>query len=154
MKQLDTYIDINAPVQRVWDVLVDLPNYGAWNPFIYHVEGSCRLNEIIGVRMHIPGKGFQKYQVRLTSIENKKAFFWLGHFHVRGLIDGDHRFELSVLPNGLTRVRQCEYFRGLMVPFVWKSYLVRHLLPCFDALNINLQAWCENRPLPVALPKE
>ncbi|KAI0672203.1 hypothetical protein C8Q78DRAFT_733942 [Trametes maxima] len=26
---------INAPVEKVWDILLDFPNYGAWNPFVY-----------------------------------------------------------------------------------------------------------------------
>ena len=31
---LDTSIDIDAPPQRVWDVLLDLRAWQEWNPFI------------------------------------------------------------------------------------------------------------------------
>ncbi|MCV2368719.1 SRPBCC domain-containing protein [Paucibacter oligotrophus] len=154
MKQLNTQVDVNAPISQVWEALLDLSKYGEWNPFIYQVDGSCRLNEVVTVHMHISGKGFQQYRVKLTKIdEAAKAFYWLGHFHVRGLIDGDHRFELLRLPDGRTRVRQYELFRGILVPLVWNSYIVRHLLPCFEALNENLKAWCEHAPLPHALAR-
>lgn len=152
MKQLDTHVDIDAPLKQVWRVLTDLPNYGAWNPFICQVDGGCRQDEIVTVRMHIPGKGFQSYRVRLTLIDEPVEFRWLGHFHVRGLIDGNHVFALSELSEGTVRLRQYEDFRGILVPFVWRSYITRHLLPCFEALNQNLKAWCEGLPLPVALP--
>lgn len=152
MRQLDTFVDIDAPAARVWQVLTDLPRYRDWNPFIVQIDGTCRTGERVAVQMHIPGKGFQRYKVQLTSVDAPRVFAWLGHFHVRGLIDGDHAFELSARPQGGVRLRQRENFSGLLVPFVWAGFIQRHLLPCFEALNRNLKAYCEGQPLPVALP--
>lgn len=152
MHRLDTHVDINASLASVWQVLADLQNYGAWNPFIVRVDGVCQPGERVVVHMHIPGKGLQRYRVRLTTLDAPHTFRWLGHFKVPGLIDGDHAFELSSLPDGRVRVRQCEDFRGMLVPFVWRGFIQRHLLPCFERLNLNLAAWCERRPLPVELP--
>jgi len=37
---IDTYIDINAPPNRVWEVLVDFPAWKEWNPFIPSTTGQ------------------------------------------------------------------------------------------------------------------
>jgi len=46
---LDTYIDINAPPERVWKVLLDFPAWKEWNPFIPSVSGKLE----VGARLHI-----------------------------------------------------------------------------------------------------
>lgn len=153
MRRVDTFVDIDAPIETVWRVLIDISNYGAWNPFIVRAIGVCLPNELVSIRLYIPGKGFQNYRVCLTTIEVNRHFGWLGHFYFRGLIDGLHRFELTTLPNGQTRVRQYEDFNGLLVPFVWRGFILRHLQPCFEMLNFNLKAWCEGMPLPVPLSR-
>jgi hypothetical protein len=106
------------------------------------------------VQMNIPGKGVQRYRVGLTEVTRPRVLRWLGRFHLPGLIDGDHRFELAMLADGKVRVRQDEEFRGVLVPFVWRGFLQRHLLPCFERLNENLKAHLEKQQLPHALPTQ
>lgn len=35
--------EIAAPVERVWEVLVDMPRYGEWNPFCVRAESTLEL---------------------------------------------------------------------------------------------------------------
>lgn len=151
MRTLTTSIDIAAPRAKVWRALTDLDGYGAWNPFIVEAVGQTGPGAMLAIRMRIPGKGVQAYRVRVTRLVEEQSFGWLGHFHVPGLIDGDHMFELADLPDGGVRVSHNESFRGLLVPFVWRGFLQAHLLPCFERLNRNLKAHCEGRPLPEGL---
>lgn len=153
MRQLNTEVDIAAPIDVVWGVLSDMSRYRAWNPFINEVEGSVEQGAHVRIFMHFPGKGTQRYTVKLTKILQPHSLWWLGTFHVRGLIDGDHRFELTALSEGRTRVRQTEYFGGILIPLVWNGFIVKNLLPSFHALNANLKAYCEGRSLPVGLPE-
>src|SRR5215210_9363232 len=39
MKELHSEIEINAPAQRVWEVLTDFASYPQWNPFIRRASG-------------------------------------------------------------------------------------------------------------------
>ncbi|MBS1116012.1 MAG: hypothetical protein H6Q87_396, partial [candidate division NC10 bacterium] len=41
MQRISTSIDIAAPVERVWAVLMDFPAYSRWNPFIVALVGSA-----------------------------------------------------------------------------------------------------------------
>ena len=36
---------IDAPAEKVWDVLVDFGGYGEWNPFCVAAEGTLALGE-------------------------------------------------------------------------------------------------------------
>ena len=38
--ELTTFVDIDATPERVWQVLIDLPAYAEWNPFITSAEGE------------------------------------------------------------------------------------------------------------------
>ena len=44
-RELNTQIDIDAPVERVWSVLTDFAAYPEWNPFILSAEGSLAVGE-------------------------------------------------------------------------------------------------------------
>jgi hypothetical protein len=148
MRHLDTWVDIDASQARVWQALSDVTSYPRWNPFIVQAHGEVCTGATLAITMHLPAKGLQRYQVRVTNLQAPSLFAWLGHFHVRGLIDGDHCFELTPRSGGGVRLHHHESFRGLMVPLVWRGFIQRHLLPSFEALNQNLKAHCEGRPLP------
>ncbi len=38
--QAESSITIDAPIERVWEVMLDVKNYPAWNPFVVRVETS------------------------------------------------------------------------------------------------------------------
>lgn len=152
MRTLDTNVTIAVPRDAVWSVLTDLASYPRWNPFIRQVRGPCQVGSYVGIKMHIPGKGLQDYRVKITQLNAQREFRWLGQFHVRGLIDGDHGFVLDAnMGDFSTTVRQTESFGGVLIPFVWNSFILKHLLAGFHELNANLKAHCEGQPLPHVL---
>ena len=54
-KQLDSMIDIDAPAERVWQVLTDFGAYPAWNPFIVRADGAAEEGSRLTVRMQPVG---------------------------------------------------------------------------------------------------
>lgn len=36
-------VEIDAPASVVWEILTDLPRYGAWNPFCVHAESTLEM---------------------------------------------------------------------------------------------------------------
>ncbi|MBP6898873.1 MAG: SRPBCC domain-containing protein [Burkholderiaceae bacterium] len=151
VRYLETQIDIDAQPGDVWSVLVDFARYPEWNPFVLRAEGLLQEGALLDIVMRPWQQPPAPYRVRLTSIRAPHHLGWLGHFKVPGLIDGDHSFALEELPSGATRLRQDERFGGLLVPFVWRSFIQRYLALSFEALNQNLKARCEGRPLPVPI---
>lgn len=43
---------INAPIEKVWQVMLDVQNYPAWNPFVVRVDASGDVS-IPGATMHL-----------------------------------------------------------------------------------------------------
>jgi hypothetical protein len=78
----------------------------------------------------------------VLAVDAARELRWLGHFLVRGLLDGEHH--LAIEPLGASRVRfvQEERFSGLLVPLLAKS-LDTHTLPGFEAMNRALKARAE-----------
>ncbi len=49
-------VEIAAPAQVVWDVLLDYARYPEWNPYTVRVESSCRLGEPVDLWLPDPLK--------------------------------------------------------------------------------------------------
>jgi hypothetical protein len=114
---LDTYIDVNAPPDRVWEVLTDLPAWTEWNPFITSVAGTLE----VGARLHItvspPGTKTMEFRPKVFAVRPGEEILWGGSF-LLVLYRGDHAMWLEPLPDGRTRFRQRERFMGPLVLFM------------------------------------
>jgi hypothetical protein len=44
-------IEIDAPAERVWAILTDLPQYGAWNPFCIAAESTLEMGAPVVMRL-------------------------------------------------------------------------------------------------------
>lgn len=139
MKEIYTQIEINSSPAVVWRILTDFASYPSWNPFIPSAEGELTEGALLRIKIRPPGKKAQDYSVRILKIEEPKEFRWLGHFHMRGLIDGDHLFEINPVAENKLQLVQRESFSGLLVPLVWTSFLNTHLRRGFEELNQSLK---------------
>jgi len=54
MKELHSEIEINASVERVWDILTDFASYPQWNPFVRSISGELKVGERLEVRLEPP----------------------------------------------------------------------------------------------------
>jgi Polyketide cyclase / dehydrase and lipid transport len=55
-KELVSSIDIAAPAERVWEVLIDFAAFPAWNPFITQAEGRLEVGGRLALRMQPVGR--------------------------------------------------------------------------------------------------
>jgi uncharacterized protein YndB with AHSA1/START domain len=47
---------IQARAERVWDALVDLPGYSAWNPWLVRAEGEVRVGGVVWAQVRLGAK--------------------------------------------------------------------------------------------------
>ncbi len=121
MKSLETEIIIDAPADKVWDILVDFDSYSEWNPFIQSFEGEISEGQRFKVTLQAPNSKPMTFRPRCLVLEKNKEFRWLGHLLIKGLFDGEHIFKLEDPGNGTTRFIQKEKFKGVLVPLLWKK---------------------------------
>jgi hypothetical protein len=137
-KELISSIDIEAPAEKVWELLIDFTAYPTWNPFITRAEGPVEVGGRLTFRMQPVGGSAVTLRPTVVEVVEGHRLRWHGRLGVRGLFDADHLFILE--SHGATRSRlvQREQFNGLLVPFVQRS-LDRGTLPAFHAMNTALK---------------
>ncbi|NRQ34779.1 SRPBCC domain-containing protein [Nonomuraea sp. NN258] len=117
MRQISSAIDIQAPPQRVWDVLTDFAAYTTWNPFIREGAGEAVVGGTLTLRMH-PEKGKpMTFRPKVLTAEPGRSLRWIGRLVLPGIFDGTHEFALTPTADG-THLVQSETFKGLLVPFL------------------------------------
>jgi hypothetical protein len=116
--QLRTEIEIDAPPERVWSVLTDFARYHAWNPFITSVEGELVVGSTLTIRVTPPESSESKLRPKLLVCEAPHELRWRGHLLVKGLLDGEHFFQVHETPDGRTRFVLGEDFSGVLLRFL------------------------------------
>lgn len=111
---LDTWIDIEAQPQKVWEMLVDFKSWELWNSFIPIVEGNLRIGEHMRIKVVPPGLKPMIFKPEVYVVKLYEEIIWGGSFLWK-VYRGEHAFMLEPLPEGKTRFRQIERFRGPMV---------------------------------------
>jgi hypothetical protein len=120
MKEVYTDIRINAPVDKVWNILTDLSANQSWNPFIVQSIGKAELGERLTCRPRISKKRIATFHPTVTRLVPGKVFAWTGHFLVPGLVDGVHVFELVPEEDNTVCLIHRQEFSGFLMPFIWK----------------------------------
>ncbi len=142
MKKIRSEIEIEAPIEQVWQILTDFASFPQWNPFIPRAKGKPELGSRLEVRIQPPGSKGLTFQPIVLRVESNRELQWLGKLSIAGLFDGEHSFLLEPLGPARTRFVQQETFRGLLVPLLakWMSSSTRE---GFEEMNRALKARAE-----------
>ena len=143
-KELSTSINIQATPEKVWAILTDFKHYPEWNPFIKKIEGDLQLSKKIRARIEPPQANGMTFTPKITRLEPKKGFSWLGHLIIPGLFDGEHSFELIENNDGSTTFVQSEKFAGILIPF-FKKMLEDNTKRGFESMNLKIKERAEQR---------
>jgi hypothetical protein len=135
--RISTAVEIDAPPARVWEVLVDLPAYREWNPFIVEAAGKVAEGEKLSLRMALPGWEPMTLEPRLLVVEPERELRWRGRLMIPGLFDGEHAFLFTPLEGGRTRVDHVEDFAGLLLPIA-RRLIHEETVASFHALDAAL----------------
>ena len=134
-------VTINAPVNRVWDVLADLNGYRSWNPFLTSASGSLAAQQEITVTAKF-GTHSITYHPRIVAVQPNQRLAWQTTLLSPSILSGEHEFELDALDQSHTRLIQSEHFRGILVGLLWNRFSPQ-LVQGFNAMNQALKRRCE-----------
>jgi hypothetical protein len=134
---ISTTTEIDAPPAQVWRVLVDLPAYREWNPFIVEASGTVAVGDTLSLRMALPDHEPMTIEPRLLVVDPKRELRWKGRLLLPFLFDGEHAFVLTPLPGNRTRLDHWERFAGLLLPIA-RGMLYDATVASFHALNAAL----------------
>ena len=138
MREIKSEIVIEAPVEKVWSILMDFGGWKDWNPIVNQADGQANVGTHIAITMRGPdGKDAQKYQAKVEESVSPTTFRWRAVMMAGFMFTNDKVFRLEQIENG-TRLVHFERFSGLMVPLFWgklKSNVVTMLNSMNEALK-------------------
>lgn len=143
MRELRTEIEIDAPLTKVWSILIDFESWKEWNPIVNQAIGTAAPGAKLSITMRgKDGKDANKYMPIVTSIEEPTSFRWRAKMMAGFLFTNDKVFELEEVGSG-TRFVHIEAFSGILVPMFWGK-LNQGVLPMLKSMNNALKIRVEN----------
>ena len=143
MRKIETQIEINAPIENVWNVLMDHDEYPNWNPFIKKISGSTALGDKFSATIQNEGSKPMTFIPLVLVNQPNQEFRWKGKLFVKGLFDGEHYFILEKINATKTRFLHGEHFTGILKGLVLKM-IEADTLKGFEAMNLALKLRIES----------
>jgi hypothetical protein len=141
VRSVITIVDINAPGYRVWQVLTDLDDYRAWNPFLTSASGTIAPGSTLAITAKIGNRSIT-FHPRISTVEAGKKLVWVDRLLSAEIFQGEHEFDVIEIDQSRTRVIQSEHFKGILVGALWSRFSPA-LLQGFRAMNDALKRRCE-----------
>lgn len=143
MTDIAATIDIDAPRERVWSILVDIPRYAEWNPFTPRIETTLKIGEpvILHVQMK-PGQATMRQPEVMTSYVEGEELGWGTTMMHRTVLHANRTQRLTDLGGGRTRYVSVDRFQGAIVPIVMALY-GKHVQRGFDETAAALKRRAE-----------
>jgi len=118
-------IEIAAPIEVVWSVMLDTDHYGEWNPFVRRVETDGPAEPGRAIRLHVTFAGGKDVvsPERITAVEPPSggratlSYVYEGWPARLGLVRGTRHQRLTAKPDGATHYATVEEFSGPLVRF-------------------------------------
>jgi hypothetical protein len=140
--QLRTEIEIDAPPDEVWAILVNLRGYAEWNPFITSASGSLGPHEVLTLTLAASDGSEWSLRPTVASVDQPRELRWTTKLWFRGLLDGEHFFQLVPTGERRTRFVNGEDLSGLLVQRMGNR--VTHMARGFVGMNEALKKRAES----------
>ena len=134
-------IQINASIQRVWQVLTDFEDYPNWNPLIGSIRGEVKENQWVmayftPLKLYVPVK-IEAYQAHQTIV-------WKARLPHAYLMQGKHYYKLRPINEQLTELEHGEIFSGLLSK-LFPAFLLSKIQDAYQYHNQKLKVIAENK---------
>ncbi len=143
MKEVRTEIEINAPKEKVWDILTNFDGWGEWNPTVKEAKGEAKLKSTLTITMR--GKteeGAHSYSPVIINIDAPNSFRFRASMGARIMMTNYKTCQLEETAKGVKLIH-IEGFTGLMVPIIWKK-MEKGVPMMLDMMNKALKKKAES----------
>lgn len=140
---------VDAPPERVWEVITDLARYPEWNPFVVACESTLEVGDPIAMRVRLFARWAQSQREWILEHERgRRLCYGLPRSRIGALVS---RRSHEVFAGSQSRARYVSRFElgGWLAPLV-ALLLGRRLRAGFAAMSAAIAARAEalGRPLP------
>jgi hypothetical protein len=140
MREIKAEIWINAPAERVWNVLNDFASYPEWNPFITTMAGENKLGSTLEVVAVPSGRKALNFKTELANRDENKELL-MKSVYIRGLLKGQHAFFVDRIDAQRTLFSQTIVFSGVLRPLLGGT--IRDTQKAMVQMNEAIKKRCE-----------
>ena len=117
-KEIQTEIKINAPAEKVWEILTDFESFPSWNPFVVRVQGDAKVDEALKLDVQLPKSRMLKLKADVLKVEPNKELRWAGGAPLNSF-RGEHYYIIESSGENKIRFIHGEHFSGFLVRLIW-----------------------------------
>lgn len=142
---------IDAPLDVVWEVMLDLPRYGEWNPFAYRIDGGTSVGSPIKIFVRWANGKEVTSPERITMVDPPAtgddgvrratlAYDYEGMPAKLGLVKGRRYQRLAQRQGEPTTYDTVEEFSGPMVRFAGPERVAVGFRKHAEALKVRAES--------------
>ena len=138
MKEYKATITIDAPLEKIWSILINVSAWPKWDPNCDKVEGTVALGHKLKVFTKLsPGRAFP---VKVARLEPSRLMVWTGGMPF-GLFKGERTYALAPKNGSGVVFTMHEIFSGPMLALIGKS--IPDMTKAFQQFALGLKACSE-----------
>ncbi len=140
---IKTEIEIQAPPEKVWDIITDIDKWHEWSPTINASKGKAAVGATVSITMMSKeaGKDGPKYNPEIIRLDMPTIFHWRAHMMAGFIFTNEKIIELEKTELG-TKVTHKETFKGLMATLM-KGQMDKGVPPMLTMMNDALKKLAE-----------
>ncbi|AJQ95767.1 SRPBCC domain-containing protein [Gynuella sunshinyii] len=143
-REVRTEIEIDAPIQEVWKVLLDFDTYHQWNPFLTRIQGKPQVGSELHISVTFPNQDSMNFKANVLAVEEGRNIRWFGKFLLKSIFAGTHSLELESISEHRCRLINREEYDGFLIRFMWTK-LAQNAADGFVQMNLSLKRFCEHK---------
>lgn len=136
-------ITLDAPVERVWKMIIDFEHYSQWNTQLSYLGGKVALNEKLHLKLAVEGATPYEFKPTVSQWKEKEVFGWIAITGMPRVFDGEHFFELTDLKDGKTHLVNREEYRGVLSLVMQQLPMMKLAPKGFQKMNMEFKAYVE-----------
>ena len=136
-------IEIDAPAERIFDILTDLKSYPAWNPFTPRVESTLRPGDAVHLYVRLRSERLSHRVEFVTRNERPTRLCWGTKIGAGFLLRAERCQTLTRIDERRTRFVNEDVLRGWLAPLVMLAF-GRDLKRGFESVATALKKRAES----------
>jgi len=146
MFKVEAHTIIDAPVDIVWETLVNYAQYEKWSTMLFPLDITPpQLGATIHLQLSIPDSITYDFKPEIIKLDKDKHYAWIQKTGFSGVFDGEHHFVLTALNDNQTELYNYEIYSGILSPIFKRLPMMKGADAGFEAINQEIKQWSESK---------
>ena len=121
MKEIKSATRIYAPIEDIWEKLLNFDQYHTWNHAVKDIHGQPIRNSLFRLKLNPEPIKSTHLQTKLIVLESQKELVWsTTYLGINNLFGYQYYFNLIPKTQGRVKLIHGAVFWGFLLPLCWK----------------------------------